>query len=81
MEENPGFIPLSFIHHPNRFLDEFRAIGEIYKSRQADMETLNEQRNEYGEAGPRIFLYLYKLLNEYSMVRPVLRFSSIYINF
>jgi hypothetical protein len=81
MEENPGFIQRSFIHQSGRFLGEFRAIGEIYKSRQADIETLNEQRNEYGEAGPRIFLYLHKLLNECSMVRPVLGFSSIYINF
>jgi hypothetical protein len=53
------------MQQPNRFLDEFRAIGETYKSRQADIETLNEQRNEYGEASPRIFLYLYKLLTEY----------------
>jgi hypothetical protein len=70
MEENPGFIQRSFIHQPNRFLDEFRAIGETYKSRQADIEKLNEQRNEYGEAGPRILLYIYKFLSEYGEVGP-----------
>jgi hypothetical protein len=59
MEENPGVIPFSFIHHPNRFLDEFRAIGEIYKSRQADMETLNEQRNEYGLRPVPVFSSIY----------------------
>jgi hypothetical protein len=62
------------MQQPDRFLDEFdayfrhaaRAIGETYKSKQAVIDNLTGTEkllNKYGEAGPRILLYIYTFLN------------------